>query len=134
MITNLTYSFTQPITPVDLLPLFAQAGWTANRSPAAIQAMLDQTRVCLGVWDDRRLIGFARALTDDQFRAYIEDVIVDPAYRRQGIGAEIMRRLLARLDHVEEITLNCEDHLLGFYQRFGFERVGLAYLHIWKGG
>lgn len=130
----LTYSFTQPITAADLLPLFAQAGWTANRSPQAVQTMLDQTRVCLGVWNDDRLIGFARAITDDLFRAYIEDVIVDQTYRGQGIGAAIMRRLLDRLTHVEEITLNCEDHLLPFYQRLGFERVGMAYLHIWKGG
>ena len=56
------------------------------------------------------------------------------AHRGQGIGAEIMRRLLVRLDHVEEITLNCENHLIAFYQRLGFERAGLAYLHIWKGG
>jgi hypothetical protein len=46
----------------------------------------------------------------------------------------MMTRMLERLDHVEEITLDCRDHLLGFYQSLGFERVGLAYLHIWKGG
>ena len=130
----LTYSFAQIITPADLLPLFAQAGWTANRSSEAIQTLLDHTRVYLGVWDGTRLVGFARAITDDLFRAYIEDVIVDSTYRGQGIGAEIMRHLLTRLAHVEEITLNCEDHLIPFYERFGFERVGMAYMHIWKGG
>jgi GNAT superfamily N-acetyltransferase len=80
------------------------------------------------------LIGFARAVTDDLFRAYIEDVIVDEAYRGQGIGGEITRRLLERLAHVEEIALNCEDHLIPFYERFGFERFPMTHMHIWMGG
>ncbi len=129
----LDYRFTQDIDVDDLVRLFAQTDWGASRSPEALAQMLAQTRVCLGVWDGERLIGFARAVTDDCYRAFVEDVIVDAAYRGQGIGAEMMRRLLERLAHVEEITLNCHDDLIPFYQRFGFERAGLAYMHIWKG-
>ncbi len=127
------YEFTNRITVADLQALFAQASWTATRSPDTIQAMLDHTRVCLGVWDDDRLIGFARAVTDDIFRAVVEDVIVDQAYRGQGIGRELMRRLLDRLAHVEEIVLVCEDDLIPFYTALGFERFTMTHLHIWHG-
>jgi predicted GNAT family N-acyltransferase len=128
-----TYEFTNQIDLEALRRLFAQADWTVTRTPEALALMLANTRVCVGVWDDERLIGFARAVTDDLYRAFVEDVIVDEAYRGQGIGAEIMRRLLERLAHVEEITLNCHDHLTPFYARLGFERAGLNYMHIWKG-
>jgi predicted GNAT family N-acyltransferase len=133
MAAALNYQFTNQIDLTALQRLFAQADWTASRSREQLARMLTHTRVCLGVWDGERLIGFARAITDDLFRAFVEDVIVDEAYRGQGIGAEIMHRLLERLAHVEEITLNCHDHLLPFYQRLGFERAGLNYMHIWKG-
>ncbi len=132
--TDYRYQFTNTIAISDLHRLFAQTDWTNQRTPDQLQAMLDQTRVCLGVWDGDKLIGFARAVTDDLFRAMIEDVIVDEAYRGHGIGAEIMRRLLERLAHVEELVLNCHDHLIPFYERLGFERVSMTYMHIWKGG
>jgi predicted GNAT family N-acyltransferase len=131
--TTTIYRFTNQIDLADLQRLFAQTDWTAKRTPESLAKMLEQTPICMGVWDGDRLIGFARAVTDDLFRAFVEDVIVDEAYRGQGIGAEIMRRLLERLDHVEEITLNCHDHLVPFYGRLGFERAGLNYMHIWKG-
>ena len=131
--TDYLYEFTINIYEGDLQRLFAQTDWVANRSPDAIRTILDKTLVCLGVWEGDHLIGFGRAVTDDLFRALIEDVVVDQAYRQQGIGAEIMRRLLERLDHVEEIVLNCEDHLIPFYERLGFRRTGMTYMNIWKG-
>ena len=129
-----TYEFTHDFPMPDLLRLFAQTEWTAKRDADALQIMLANSVVCLGVWDGDHLIGFARAITDDVYRAYVEDVIVDDAYRGQGIGAEITRRLLERLAHVEEITLNCGDHLIPFYARFGFEIFDMTHMHIWKGG
>lgn len=132
--SDYVYEFTHTFSMPDLLRLCAQTDWTAKRSADELQAMLDNTRVCLGVWDGDRLIGFARAITDDVYRAYVEDVIVDDAYRGQGIGSEITRRLLERFAHVEEITLNCGDHLIPFYARFGFARFDMTHMHIWKGG
>jgi predicted GNAT family N-acyltransferase len=128
------YAFTNTFPTFDLLRLFAQAEWTAKRSDEGLQAMVDNTRVCLGVWDNDQLIGFARAITDDFYRAFIEDMIVDRDYRGEGIGSEMMRRLLERLDHVEEIVLNCDDKLVEFYRQFGFERFDMTHMHIWKGG
>lgn len=129
----LEYSFTRHIPAEALAPLFAQAGWTRDRTPEQIAQMIANTRVQIGVWNGNTLIGYARAVTDDLYRAYIEDVIVDEPRRGQGIGAEIMRQLLTRLDHVQELTLNCEDHLIPFYGQFGFERNDMAFMHIWKG-
>src|SRR4051794_14642709 len=113
--TNYLYEFTINIYEGDLARLFAQTDWAANRSLDKIHKLLAYTPVCLCVWDSAQLIGFGRAVTDDVFRALIEDVVVDAPYRGQGIGREIMRRLLERLDHVEEIVLNCHDDLIPFY-------------------
>lgn len=131
--TTYRYDLDRAITPSDLLPLFAQAGWTAKRTPGAVQRMLDNTRAQVSAWDGDQLVGFARAVTDDVYRAVIEDVIVDQAHRGQGIGAALVRLLLERLAHVEEIVLVCEDDLIPFYERHGFELFEMTHLHIWKG-
>ncbi len=130
--SDYVYAFSRTIPEDALQALFAQTGWAATRTPEAIRTMLDSTRVCLGVWDGDRLIGFARAVTDDRFRAFVEDVVVDEAYRERGIGAEMMRRLLARLAHVAEIALVCDDKMIPFYERLGFERFTMTHMHIRK--
>lgn len=132
MVQELIYSFSKPIASEDVRRLMTQTSWAAKRSLEGIQRMLDNS-LCLGVWQDEELIGFARVVTDDIYRAFIEDVVVDGEFRGQGIGAEIMRVLLKRLEHLEDISLCCEDHLIPFYGNFGFERMTITHMHIWRG-
>lgn len=129
---DIEYSFTRPIPPDELHRLFAQAEWTKTRTTAEIQHLLAHS-VCVGAWRGNELVGFARAVTDDLFRAFIEDVIVDETLRGQGIGLALMRALLGRLAHVQAIALDCANHLAGYYAQLGFVKVGQTCMHIWKG-
>lgn len=130
---SLRYAFDRDLPATAVAHLYQQTVWTRRRTLEQIQRMLVTTPLILAVYDGERLIGFARVLTGDLFRAYIEDVIVDEAYRGRGIGKGIMQRLMERLAHVEEITFNCEDHLVPFYEQFGFERFTMTFMHIWRG-
>ncbi len=120
MPTRYIYSFTEPINPEELHGLLQQTGWANNRSPLDIQLMLDRSQITLGVWDEDRLIGFCRVISDDMYRALIDDVVVDSAYRGRGIASGMLKKLLIRLQHVEQIMLDCEPGLGAFYARFGF--------------
>ena len=50
-------------------------------------------------------------------------LVVLKAYRRQGIGAAIIRALIER--EPGALFLLCRDRLESYYARFGFRRVGL---------
>lgn len=115
------YSFTEPVNPEDLQSLFQQTDWAQRRTPLDIQQMLDRSQLTLGVWDDDRLIGFARVVTDDLYRAWIEDIVVDRAYRKQGIASFILEKLLKRLQHIELVMLDCIPEWQAFYAKFGFQ-------------
>ncbi|MBL8130897.1 MAG: GNAT family N-acetyltransferase [Anaerolineae bacterium] len=134
MNTSVRCVFTKDLVPADVARLFAQTGWTRTRTEEQISQMLIATPLVLAAFDGDRLIGIARVLTDDLFRAYVEDVIVDESCRGRGIGKQIMEALMERLAHVEEITFNCEEHLIPFYEQFGFERFSMTFMHIWRGG
>lgn len=103
-----------------LVRLFHQAPWAKDRSPEQAQEMLRHTDLVLCAWDGAHLVGFGRVLTDFMYRATIWDVIVDKAYHKQGIGTELVRRILhhPRLEHVELFWL-CTRRP-GFYERLGF--------------
>ena len=120
MPTQYIYSFTEPIKPEDLHNLFQQTDWADTRSPLDIQQMLDHCQITLGVWDEDRLIAFVRVLTDDRFRALIDDVVVDSAHRNLGVASLMLEKLLMRMQHIEVIMLDCDLELSAFYSRFGF--------------
>jgi predicted GNAT family N-acyltransferase len=128
----ITYTFDRPL-PLDAVQrLLAQTDWAAHRSPADLQTMLAGS-VCVGAWQADRLVGFARVITDGVYRALLEDVVVDESLRGQGIGRVLVERLLERLAHVQQILLVCGDHLIPFYDQFGFERMPLPVMQLWRG-
>ena len=125
-----TYSFTEPINPEVLQQLLKQTDWADTRKPLDLQQMLDNSQLTLGVWHDDKLIGFARVVTDDIYRAWIEDVIVHKDFRKMGIGSHMIEKLLKRLEHVEDISLICNHDLEPFYEKKGFKSKSIAYMHV----
>jgi ribosomal protein S18 acetylase RimI-like enzyme len=66
------------------------------------------------------VIGFATAISDGVMSAYIPFLEVLPEYQRQGIGTELIRRLLGQLDGLYMVDLSCDAALQPFYERLGF--------------
>ncbi len=66
-----------------------------------------------------KVVGFITAITDGVLTAYIPLLEVLPKYRHQGIGAELVRRMLRRLDHLYMIGLLCDPDIQPFYRALG---------------
>ncbi len=71
--------------------------------------------------DGDRVIGFATAISDGVMSAFIPLLEVLPEYQHQGIGAELIRRLLDQLDDLYMIDLCCDADLEPFYSTLGFQ-------------
>ena len=69
-----------------------------------------------------RVVGMGRAISDGVSDAYIQDVVVDPAFRKRGIGGRIVADLVDRLRHdgIDWIGLGAEAGTHDFYRRAGF--------------
>ena len=125
-----TFSEKKALEASQLLRLFHQAPWAKGRTLEEAREMLRHTDVALCAWDGDRLVGFGRVLTDFIYRATIWDVIVDKAYQKQGIGTEIVQRILNHpsLRKVELFWL-CTRRP-GFYEKLGFsskEQTGMVW-------
>lgn len=129
---KIDYNFEKTITAKTLQSLLHQTGWAKNRNVESIQKLLDNS-LCIGAWDGNQLVGFARAITDDVYRAFIEDVIVEESYRGEGIGRGLIEALLDQLKHIEQIILCCEDHNIAFYEKFEFKNVEIQFMQKWQG-
>jgi ribosomal protein S18 acetylase RimI-like enzyme len=73
----------------------------------------------VSAFDGDKLVGFARAISDGAFNAYVSTVAVLPEYQRRGIGRELVRRLLEGREQVQFI-LHAQPTAQPFYLGCGF--------------
>jgi ribosomal protein S18 acetylase RimI-like enzyme len=113
---------TEGLQSGDLSDFFV--GWP---SPPALDDRLgivtsaDEVVVCRT--PDRAVVGFATAITDYRFTAYIPLVEVLPEYQGRGIGSHMVQTLLERLRCCYMIDLVCDDDVVPFYERLGGVRI-----------
>jgi predicted N-acetyltransferase YhbS len=67
------------------------------------------------------VVGFVTAISDGILCAYIPLLEVLPTHQHQGIGSELMRRMLEMLHEIYMIDLLCDPDLQAFYSKVGME-------------
>ena len=68
---------------------------------------------------DGRVVGFVTAIGDGVLAASIPLLEVLPAYQGQGIGSQLVRRMLAKLNDRYMVDLVCDEDVVPFYERLG---------------
>lgn len=98
-------------------------GWLDPPAPKTHLAILMGSDHVVLAYDDEieRVVGFITAISDGVLSAYIPLLEVLGPYRGQGIGSELVRRMLDQLDGLYMIDLLCAPVLEPFYARVGFK-------------
>jgi len=114
---ELTYR--EGFAPADFLGL-AQRVWPREYSLSDTTAALART-TNIGAWDGDRLVGSVRVLTDGYFFATIPEILVDPAYQRNGIGRHLMALALERAPR-GKVAFGAQPQSVAFFDRIGCRR------------
>ena len=107
---------------IDLLKRSTLAERRPVDDPVCIRAMIEHADLLCTAWDDEKLIGVARSVTDFNYCCYVSDLAVDEAYQKQGVGRALIRLTQSRLGPRAKIILLAAPKAEGFYPRIGFER------------
>ncbi|HTP11421.1 MAG TPA: GNAT family N-acetyltransferase [Anaerolineae bacterium] len=114
---------TYPPTPDQYFALYETTGWNDeyHLTPHDLARALVNSWYTVSAYDGDRLVGFGR-LVSDSIHAMIYDLIVAPDHQRQGIGGEILDRLVKHCQaaHIQDIQLFCATGKREFYERHGF--------------
>jgi ribosomal protein S18 acetylase RimI-like enzyme len=90
-----------------------------GRSADALRRSFHQSQHVALARDGHRVVGMARLLSDGVSNAYLVDVWTASAYRRQGIGSALVRRLLDEVPG-QHVGLQTGD-AKAFYESLGFK-------------
>ena len=107
------------ITPAQLQGFFET--WLNRPSPETHWKVLKNSdHVVIAIDEEtNRVVGFITAISDGVLSAYIPFLEVLSSYQGRGIGSELMRRMLRKLEGLYMVDLLCDPELEPFYRRFG---------------
>jgi len=108
----------------DIVRLLKMTYWADKRSKEIIEKSVRNSS-CYGIYNDetKKLVGFARVISDYATTFYLCDVIIDPAFQHRGLGTALVSHIVSKPEFSGLrgflITKNAHD----LYRKFGFEVV-----------
>lgn len=109
-----------------VLDLYASVGWTNYTAcPDMLQNALENTLLVLAAFDREQLVGMLRAVGDGYSIVFIQDILVLPAYQRQGIGRQLLEQAIAHFPDIYQLHLLTDnaEKTRSFYEALGFTAV-----------
>jgi len=97
-------------------------GWPNPPSPEVHLEMLKRsTYIVLAIdTNQKKVIGFINAISDRILASYIPLLEVLPEYQEKGIGKNLVKLMLEKLNKFYVIDLMCDPGKKEFYNRLGF--------------
>ena len=88
-----------------------------------IKSMFDNSNLIISAWDQDKLVGLCRALTDFSYCCYLSDLAVDMDYQRQGIGKTMIDLVKKEISDEVALILLSAPSSMSFYPKVGFAKI-----------
>ena len=111
------------LTPEEAIALYQKSTLGERRPvdrPGVFAGMLKNANLIVTAWDDSRLVGIARSLTDFTYVTYLADLAVDVDYQHQGIGKQLIAETQRRVEPECMIVLLAAPKANDYYPKLGF--------------
>ena len=107
----------------EILSLYESVGWdNYTKNPQMLkEAYLHSLRI-YAAYVDNKPVGIVRVVGDGSSVVFVQDLLVHPAYQRQGIGTALLKRIMEEYHGVYQLHLLTEntEKNIAFYQSLGF--------------
>jgi len=122
---KITYRSNHKITAEEFIDLLKRSTLDQRRpvnDKERIQSMLDYGNVLITAWDENKLVGVSRGLTDYAFCCYLSDLAVDENYQHKGIGKELVRLTHVTSGENTALILLAAPAAEKYYPKIGMEK------------
>jgi predicted GNAT family N-acyltransferase len=100
----------------------------ANKRKKEINIKAIENSICIGIYKNNEMVGFARIVTDYATMYWLCDVIIDEKHRKNGLGKKLIEIItqMKELEGMFGILATRDAH--GLYEKYGFYKVGEKYM------
>lgn len=120
---DIRYVINSPITTDQFIDLL-KASTLAERRPvddrACMEGMVNNSNLMVTAWDDDKLVGIARSMTDFHYACYLSDLAVHRDYQKQGIGKQLQHFTQQQLGEQCKLILVAAPGAHDYYGHIGY--------------
>ncbi len=120
---NIEFKINLPISADQFINLLHESG-LAERRPVhnreCIEGMVTNSNLMVSAWDDNKLIGIARSMTDFHYACYLSDLAVNRNYQQSGIGRQLQSITQQQLGPECKLILVAAPDANPYYEHLGY--------------
>src|SRR6187402_304480 len=88
---EIIYKFDRIPTAEQVIELYDKAGLPRPTDDKhRIQKMYENSNLIVTAWDNEKLVGVSRSITDWVWSCYLADLAISPDYKKSGIGKKLI--------------------------------------------
>jgi len=99
-----------------------------THDPQRIRAMFENSDLIVTAWDENKLVGVSRTITDWVWCSYLADLAVSPGYKRSGIGKKLIELAREKIGEQSMLLLLSVPTAMDYYTKVGFARENRAFI------
>lgn len=115
----MTYSFSVYPARDEIIRLFTAVGWESANYPQSLSKAVSCSETVLTAWEDNHLCGLMTAVSDGAMNVFFPYLVIHPDIQGQGVGKEMVSRMLTRYRHIYRRILVCNEDKTPFYEKCG---------------
>ena len=112
-------NFNDLVKVIELAPL-------GKREPEKLKIAFKNSMYRVFLYDEDKLIGACRVVSDGVDCAVLCDVVLLPNYHGLGYGQKMIKHILSKIDEYQKIILYAVPNKEEFYKQFGFKEMTTA--------
>ena len=98
---------------------------TYTSEPEKLHRAIRNSTYVVTCWDNDKLIGLARGMSDNISIFYLQDILVSPNYQGKGIWTKLLKHCLEKHKDVRHKVLitDYDERIFKFYEALGFKNL-----------
>lgn len=90
--------------------------------------MYANSNLVITAWDEDKLVGACRTITDWVWSSYLADLAVSPRYSKSGIGKKLIELTREKVGELSMVLLLSVPTAFEYYPKVGFAKEDRAFM------
>ena len=118
------YKINKPLQVNNIIEVFISSGISRpTQDIDRIKSMFQNSNLIISAWENEKLIGISRSLTDFSYCCYLSDLAVKKEYQKKGIGKRMIEITKETIGDKVMLLLLSAPNAMEYYSKLGFEKV-----------